>query len=130
MTEPGDSRGQHNPGASPRRVAVPVLVKDGKPMASSGSEDEGQHNGGGMSGIGSSGGHGGSVKSEYTLPESSSVGDLLGPGSMVGHPGDTSQSLPPLMHMGYAVSRHAGVGHQGLLQQAGMCSYGQHKTGW
>ena len=56
------------------------------------------------------------VKSEYTLPEtgSGSVGGA-GPGE-AGSGGpthilpDTSgQSLPPLMHMGYAVGRHAQV---------------------
>ena len=76
------------------------------------------------------------VKSEYTLPESSGV-------STGGHPGssetilpDSSQSLPPLMHMGYAVSRHTGshpsvvaAGQHNILQQAAMCPYTQ-KTGW
>ena len=73
------------------------------------------------------------VKSEYTLPESSAVGGGAG-GVASGDPGsilpDSSQSLPPLMHMGYAVSRHTGgVAQHGLLQQAAMCPYGQ-KTGW
>ena len=37
---------------------------------------------------------------------------------------DSSQALPPLMHMGYVgVSRHS-------MQQAGMCAYPQHKSGW
>ena len=40
--------------------------------------------------------------SEYTLPESTSVGGEVG-----GVIPDSSQTLPPLMHMGYA-SRHPG----------------------
>ena len=68
------------------------------------------------------------VKSEYTLPEASSgVGQASGghsdPGSIL--PDSSAQSLPPLMHMGYAVSRP----QHGLLQQAAMCPYTQ-KTGW
>jgi len=110
-----------NPGSSPRRVAVPVLVKDGKPCSSS-EEDPGQ--------LGQSMNHNHHpVKSEYTLPETTPVGVE----NVLAAPlPDSSQSLPPLMHMGYAVSRHSGVGvgHQNLLHQAGMCSYGQHKTGW
>ena len=110
-----------NPSNSPRRVAVPVLVKDGKPCSSSDTlEDPSQ--------LGQNINHNHHpVKSEYTLPESTTVGvDNVLSGPLP----DSSQSLPPLMHMGYAVSRHSGVGHQNLLQQAGMCSYTQHKTGW
>lgn len=98
------------------RVAVPVLVKDGKPC--SGSESSDADTGQGLS---SHTNHH-PVKSEYTLPESSTgLGEVMEPPSHTG-------SLPPLMHMGYAVSRHSS--HQNLLQQAGMCSYGQHKAGW
>ena len=114
-----------NPSSSPHRVAVPVLVKDGKPCSSSDAiEDPTQ--------ISQNLNHNHHpVKSEYTLPESSTVGV----DNVLSAPlPDSSQSLPPLMHMGYAVSRHSGVGvgvgHQNLLQQAGMCSYSQHKTGW
>ena len=110
-----------NPSSSPRRVAVPVLVKDGKPCSSSDNlEDHSQ--------LGQNPNHSHHpVKSEYTLPESTTVGvDNVLSGPLP----DSSQSLPPLMHMGYAVSRHSGVAHQNLLQQAGMCSYTQHKTGW
>ena len=132
------------PSSSPRRVAVPVLVKDGKPCSSS---DLDQDQSGRTSGrLEESGdlpgvitedvsvdnkpwsGHGVSqshhpVKSEYTLPESSSLaGAEVGPGP------DSSQSLPPLMHMGYAVSRHTS-GQHNILQQAGMCPYNQ-KSGW
>ena len=49
------------------------------------------------------------VKSEYTLPESSVPGSgTVDPGAILP---DSSQTLPPLMHMGYAVSRHAGGEH-------------------
>merc|ERR1719225_2473503 len=104
-------------GSSPRRVAVPVLVKDGKPCSGSESSDADTTS----QGISNHSNHH-PVKSEYTLPESSTgLGEVMEPPSHTG-------SLPPLMHMGYAVSRHSS--HQNLLQQAGMCSYGQHKTGW
>jgi len=109
MTEPSP--------ASPRRVAVPVLVKDGKPCSGSdSSEPEGAQ---------ALPPHHHPVKSEYTLPESSVVGEVGG--MEVPHTG----ALPPLMHMGYAVSRHSQ--HQNLLQQAGMGhmgSYGHHKAAW
>ncbi len=45
---------------------------------------------------------------EYTLPESTSLG-----GVDVAMP-DSSQSLPPLMHMGYA-ARHPGRSHNEIL---------------
>lgn len=111
------------PSSSPRRVAVPVLVKDGKPCSSSDSLDPDQSEDISVDNkpwshpVGQS--H--PVKSEYTLPESTSLG------GEVGGP-DTSQTLPPLMHMGYAVSRHTS-GQHNILQQAGMCPYTQ-KTGW
>ena len=131
------------PSSSPRRVAVPVLVKDGKPCSSSDLDPD---QSGRQSQLGrrearlyhgvlaeevsvdnkpwsshavSQSHH--PVKSEYTLPESTSLG-----GAEVGP--DTSQSLPPLMHMGYAVTRHTS-GQHNILQQAGMCPYTQ-KTGW
>ena len=129
------------PSSSPRRVAVPVLVKDGKPCSSSDSLEPDQSGewelrreveAGGVTAViaedisvdNKPWAHGGSqshpVKSEYTLPESSSLGgDVAGP--------DTAQSLPPLMHMGYAVSRHSSGQHN--ILQAGMCPYTQ-KTGW
>ena len=132
------------PSSSPRRVAVPVLVKDGKPCSSSDldpdqsgrkSESQTLERTGDLPRVIAEevsgdnkpwSGHAVSqshhpVKSEYTLPESTSlVGGEVGP--------DTSQSLPPLMHMGYAVTRHTS-GQHNILQQAGMCPYTQ-KSGW
>ena len=132
------------PSSSPRRAAVPVLVKDGKPCSSSDLDPDQSGRSPQSERLEESGdspgviaeevsvdnkpwpGHGVSqshhpVKSEYTLPESTSLtGAEVGP--------DTSQSLPPLMHMGYAVSRHTS-GQHNILQQAGMCPYTQ-KTGW
>ena len=55
------------------------------------------------------------VKSEYTLPgeTGSGSGGAGGPGEAGGPthilPDTSGQSLPPLMHMGYAVGRHAQV---------------------
>ena len=55
------------------------------------------------------------VKSEYTLPgeTGSGSGGSGGPGEAGGPthilPDTSGQSLPPLMHMGYAVGRHAQV---------------------
>jgi len=97
---------------SPRRVAVPVLVKDGKPCSGS-EEDNNDTN----QGVPPSSHSHHPVKSEYTLPETG-----------VEHQVEHSGSLPPLMHMGYAVSRHSS--HQQLLHQSAMCGYSQHKPGW
>ena len=104
------------PSSSPRRVAVPVLVKDGKPCSSSDLDPDQSGRKSQSQTVEKTGdlprviaeevssdnkpwsAHSVSqshhpVKSEYTLPESTSlVGGEVGP--------DTSQSLPPLMHMG------------------------------
>ncbi|XP_023320185.1 homeobox protein Nkx-2.4 [Eurytemora carolleeae] len=107
MTEPG--------GTSPRRISVPVLVKDGKPCSGSDSDDQCNQTQPSQSHQ--------SVKSEYTLPESTTLGGEHGIP-------DSSQPLPPLMHMGYAhAARHSGM-NQNLVHQTSMCGYQSKGPGW
>lgn len=115
-------------------MAVPVLVKDGKPISGGGNDDPAESHvtgsGSGLLDIGvGSGGHHLSnhhhhhVKAEYASHVgllNSSVDDLNSEmAAAVGGP------LPALMHMGYGSHRH--------LQdpsQSSMCSYLQHRTAW
>ncbi len=114
-------------------MAVPVLVKDGKPISSTSDIHESHHhhanvtNGtdGGLSGGG--GGAAAALKSEYILPSPSSVvcsttatADLAVP---------PPPPLPTLMHMGYSGHRH----HQAMMEhpnQGGMCTYLPHRAAW
>ena len=125
--------------SSPRRVAVPVLVKDGKPCNNDDSADHPVGSGTSLldigHGIGSGGGHHHlsnhhhhHVKAEYashvgllnsTVDDLNSVAASAEMAAAVGGP------LPALMHMGYGGHRH--------LQdpsQSSMCSYLQHRTAW
>ena len=120
--------------SSPRRVAVPVLVKDGKPISGGNNDDPADHpiSGSGLLDIGVTSGaghhlsnhhHHHHVKAEYASHVgllNSTVDDLNNEMAVaVGGP------LPALMHMGYGGHRH--------LQdpsQSSMCSYLQHRTAW
>lgn len=125
--------------SSPRRVAVPVLVKDGKPCSSgdSGStlDYHGQQHGSSTPGIISGGGD---VKSEYVLPAGATstsvsaaiadmgVADLASVSVASSAP---APPLPTLMHMGYGGGHHR---HQydTISHQSNMCTYLPHRSNW
>jgi hypothetical protein len=121
-------------------VAVPVLVKDGKPISGGGNDDSAEHpvSGSGLLDIGVNSGsghhltnhhhHHHHVKAEYASHVgllNSAVDDLNSVAASAEMAAAVGGPLPALMHMGYGSHRH--------LQdpsQSSMCSYLQHRTAW
>lgn len=116
--------------SSPRRVAVPVLVKDGKPCSNGESLLDNQigHN------------DNDNVKSEYLLPSSHHHNQP--PHHHHHHHSEVNPELmtplPALMHMGgYGAAHHAAAAaaqhHREQLNQTqtqNMCAYLPHRTSW
>jgi hypothetical protein len=144
---------------SPRRVAIPVLVKDGKPCSSGngGLHDGSATNGGqdhevGMPSLldvagGLSGHHAGAghhhhlhhgmhgVKPEYSLGGEvdvcGSAAEMHAAAAAAAGLGTASGAqLPTLMHMGYGAPHHRHMLTSNHQDHSGMGSYLQHRTAW